>query len=244
MLLRRITKHIKDQNWFAVGVDFVIVVVGVFIGIQVANWNDTRNNEAALKASLARLDKEVTQNLDLIHNVLGYYKKGQHNYTRGREALNTCDASNDGQAALEALLFDLVSDVQPNFTTVALDQLAGESRYQGLLTPQFEADFGAYAGRLREEHEQLTSHYERMWAQHVNYHPAVTAYFPGDNETGGGEWRFALAQPFETVCADTEFRTRFIHSIGFYWSIGRRLDRLKGEIETFQTSLAAELERH
>ena len=42
MLLRRITKHVKDQNWFAVGIDFVIVVVGGFIGIQVANWNEWR----------------------------------------------------------------------------------------------------------------------------------------------------------------------------------------------------------
>ena len=45
MLLRRITKHVNDQNWFAVGVDFIIVVIGVFIGIQVANWNDARTNE-------------------------------------------------------------------------------------------------------------------------------------------------------------------------------------------------------
>lgn len=45
MLLRRITTHVKEQNWFAVGVDFIIVVIGVFIGIQVANWNDTRTNE-------------------------------------------------------------------------------------------------------------------------------------------------------------------------------------------------------
>jgi hypothetical protein len=42
MILRRITEHVKTQNWFAVGLDFVIVVVGVFIGIQVANWNAMR----------------------------------------------------------------------------------------------------------------------------------------------------------------------------------------------------------
>jgi hypothetical protein len=34
MILRRLTDHVKDQNWFAVGVDFVIVVIGVFIGIR------------------------------------------------------------------------------------------------------------------------------------------------------------------------------------------------------------------
>ncbi len=42
MLLRRITQHIKDQNWFAVFIDFFIVIAGVFIGIQVANWNEAR----------------------------------------------------------------------------------------------------------------------------------------------------------------------------------------------------------
>ena len=42
MLLRSLTKHVKDQNWFAVALDFFIVVMGVFIGIQVANWNEAR----------------------------------------------------------------------------------------------------------------------------------------------------------------------------------------------------------
>lgn len=42
MLLRSVMKHIKDQNWFAVGIDFLIVVVGVYIGIEVSNWNEKR----------------------------------------------------------------------------------------------------------------------------------------------------------------------------------------------------------
>ena len=46
MLLRRITQHVKDQNWFAVLIDFAIVVFGVFIGIQVANWNAARELES------------------------------------------------------------------------------------------------------------------------------------------------------------------------------------------------------
>lgn len=32
MLLRRVIEHVKAQNWTAVALDFVIVVVGVFIG--------------------------------------------------------------------------------------------------------------------------------------------------------------------------------------------------------------------
>jgi hypothetical protein len=36
MILRRVIEHVKAQNWTAMALDFLIVVTGVFIGIQVA----------------------------------------------------------------------------------------------------------------------------------------------------------------------------------------------------------------
>ena len=39
MILARVIEHVKAQNWTAVALDFFIVVMGVFIGIQVSNWN-------------------------------------------------------------------------------------------------------------------------------------------------------------------------------------------------------------
>ena len=61
MILRRITEHVKAQNWFAVGLDFVIVVVGVFIGIQVANWNEARRDREAEVIYLDRLEREIAE---------------------------------------------------------------------------------------------------------------------------------------------------------------------------------------
>ena len=46
MILRRVIDHVRTQNWTAVGIDFLIVVVGVFIGIQVSNWNAARQMRA------------------------------------------------------------------------------------------------------------------------------------------------------------------------------------------------------
>ena len=42
MLLRRFTQHLKDQNWFAVGLDVIVVIVGIFLGMQVTEWNEER----------------------------------------------------------------------------------------------------------------------------------------------------------------------------------------------------------
>ena len=55
MLLRSVMGHLKDQNWAAVGIDFVIVVVGVFIGLQVDDWNEARKDRADAKLYLERI---------------------------------------------------------------------------------------------------------------------------------------------------------------------------------------------
>lgn len=59
MILRRITEHVKAQNWFAVVIDFFIVVLGVFIGIQVANWDDTRKDRADEALFLEDLHEDI-----------------------------------------------------------------------------------------------------------------------------------------------------------------------------------------
>jgi len=63
MILRRVTEHVKAQNWFAVGIDFIIVVVGVFIGIQVANWNGERLDRIEASQVLDRLEEEFQMHL-------------------------------------------------------------------------------------------------------------------------------------------------------------------------------------
>ncbi|MEM9172329.1 MAG: hypothetical protein AAGA84_06450 [Pseudomonadota bacterium] len=48
----------NDHDWFAVWVDFVIVVIGVFIGLQVANWNEARQERQRASYYVDRLDRE------------------------------------------------------------------------------------------------------------------------------------------------------------------------------------------
>ncbi|MEM6898941.1 MAG: hypothetical protein AAF583_04125 [Pseudomonadota bacterium] len=62
MILRRITEHVKNQNWFAVALDFLIVVAGVFIGIQVANWNEVRQFNTQEATYLLQLRDEIQSN--------------------------------------------------------------------------------------------------------------------------------------------------------------------------------------
>lgn len=65
MLLRRVTEHVRDQNWFAVSLDVVIVVFSVFIGIQVANWNEAQADRQLGRYYLNRLVVDLTDDLKM-----------------------------------------------------------------------------------------------------------------------------------------------------------------------------------
>jgi hypothetical protein len=60
MILRRVMEHVRTQNWFAVGLDFGIVVIGVFVGIQVSNWNQERVGAEQQQRYLERLESDFT----------------------------------------------------------------------------------------------------------------------------------------------------------------------------------------
>ena len=42
MVIRSVRQHVAAHNWFAVAVDVGVVVLGVFLGTQVSNWNADR----------------------------------------------------------------------------------------------------------------------------------------------------------------------------------------------------------
>jgi hypothetical protein len=42
MILRSFADSIRKQDWLAVAIEFVIVVAGIFVGLQVTDWNEGR----------------------------------------------------------------------------------------------------------------------------------------------------------------------------------------------------------
>ncbi len=64
MILRRPLEHAKSQNWFAVTLDFLIVVMGVFVGIEVANWNQARHDRQEERRYYGQLLVDLRSDLE------------------------------------------------------------------------------------------------------------------------------------------------------------------------------------
>ena len=61
MILQRLSQSIRKQDWFTVFVETMIVVLGVFIGLQVNNWNAERVARAEADDLLARMLVEAQE---------------------------------------------------------------------------------------------------------------------------------------------------------------------------------------
>jgi len=137
MLLRRITTHLKDQNWFAVYLDLTIVVVGVFIGIQVSNWNETLTDNRDYSKALARLSTEVETNLTILDDIDSDMEISLKNVDRAISALQSCAESKENQNLVNIGLSEIKGTYGIYLRNNSLKELTSNPR---LLSLQSEAE--------------------------------------------------------------------------------------------------------
>ena len=75
MILRRLAQNLKQQNWTAIWIEFVLLVAGVFLGIQAANWNEQRAEDAKANAYLARIRGDLETDLQAIERRVVFWSQ-------------------------------------------------------------------------------------------------------------------------------------------------------------------------
>ena len=102
MVIRRIRDHVADQNWFAVGIDFAIVVAGIVIGTQVNNWNAARADRAKSAQYRTRLVGELRYDQRQYHQQYLYYVAARRHGVAALHALQHPSATPDEQFLIDA----------------------------------------------------------------------------------------------------------------------------------------------
>jgi hypothetical protein len=67
MILRRISVHIRDQNWFATVLELITIVIGLFLGLQVDNWWEGQKEARIESTYLQELREDFVFNKSSLH---------------------------------------------------------------------------------------------------------------------------------------------------------------------------------
>jgi hypothetical protein len=59
MILKRMARNIRKQDWFVVFIEIMIVVIGILIGLQIDDWNQSRLDRIQESSYLKRLSVDL-----------------------------------------------------------------------------------------------------------------------------------------------------------------------------------------
>ena len=136
MIFRRIKAHIEKENWFAVAIDFFIVVIGILIAFQITNWSTARHDKQVYDEALERVVTELNKNIEM----QGYVRGGIANelpiVQRALEDLRACRTDVDAMANIKAAMTPLNAPYVMLFETAALEQFLGNDSFLQYQSPE------------------------------------------------------------------------------------------------------------
>jgi hypothetical protein len=241
MIVRRLSTSIRKQDWFTVLIETLIVFLGVFLGIQLGNWNEARQNQSGLVSAVERLKGEAELNLKIADGVIQLIDEFEDERIAAMRAIATCDPSEEAKQSVESVIEDMLSDLSPELVDFSLTELGRRDEYLDRLSDDFREAMNTYQGHLAEEKSALATNNGLLWDQHVVKHPAIGIEFmSGDEETSSA---LKLRVPLAELCQDAEFQRQFGVTAGFVGSNKMRLERFQARTRVYLDALQNEQTR-
>jgi hypothetical protein len=74
MILRRLVTALSKQSWLTLVLELVVVVVGIFLGLQVDSWNDARKDRVLEQQYLASLKADFQADIEELDEAIALAK--------------------------------------------------------------------------------------------------------------------------------------------------------------------------
>jgi len=74
MILRRLVTALRKQSWLTVVLELVVVVVGIFLGLQVDSWNDARKDRVLEQQYVASLKADFQADIEELDEAIALAK--------------------------------------------------------------------------------------------------------------------------------------------------------------------------
>lgn len=135
MILRRLIENLQQQKWTAIAIELVIVVLGVFIGIQAQQlqrgWEERRLERVYLNRILADITLSIDTNALNITRLEGY-SNGQALVV---ESLRRCALDEDQRDAFADGISDIAKVGPSVFVLSTMDELLSAGQFSLIRNP-------------------------------------------------------------------------------------------------------------
>lgn len=173
MILRRFMSHVTDQNWFAVGLDVIVVITGIFLGMQVTDWNEERKNQYEFRLLVDRMANEAADGIRAVDDYLVLHSLIIDRSSKFISSLNKpqpCGLTNE---AMSLGVIAITSFPPLKFDLMVLDELVQSGRVDLIRDDDFRLELARTRSNLTLIKEQWTRYYQSKGATERVIFPAL-----------------------------------------------------------------------
>ena len=243
MLLRSITKHIKEQNWLAVALDFVIVVIGVFVGLQAVEWNEKQKENELEVTYLERLKDEIQRSLQHNEGVTNrVILEGAEKVKLVIRSLEKCELAEEHKDLFAQGLYTLGQFETAYVDTNAIEELKSTGRW-GVIDNRAIQDSIEKISRQIDYQARVQPQFVMMIGPPINYvRQHVRFQIDGpDSATPDTVTADRAIYDFEQLCQDQRFLASLSSIQATIYQIVEWNQRISAFMENSIKALEAEL---
>ena len=206
MILRRLARSLRDQNWTTITIEFVLLVLGVFLGIQAANWNAAVIERREARAAMLRLEADLRLSVELTDGGIASMAENARQADLVFERLRTCTLPEAERDDFANGLYRLGKSTTARYVRTTFDELRDSGRL-GFLGDAGLRQALDEAARRQELHEVVFRLIMARTDPHMAYIENHVIWDIGDASGGYAQigWN-RVDIDFDAACRDRRFR--------------------------------------
>lgn len=252
MILRRLSRYVAEQNWIAVAIEFVLIVLGIYLGLWLGNLNEDRQDRELYSEAFGRVVVELENNLAGIEADQGAIRERLPVVQQALEDLRACRTGPEAEANVQAALAPIQWEIEFILDTHALDQLIANEAflpYQDAATRETLMEVISHIDQMQRYSIEINDELESdpLSTLHIaepgelsyaSPDDLIAAFERGEVE-GGSMWRDTkLIAPLEVACRENAFLMEFYSwEVSAYWhtvAAHSLADTIRVGLETLQ----------
>ncbi len=127
MILARLAKALRRQDWQSVVVEILIVVVGILFALQLDTWNESRKDRNLEQIYLQRLSADLQGDIDGFKNLRRIFQEKFEFIEEIKSGFTPEHIEHDARSWLERLRYSLYVSL-PTVRSATFDELAGSGQ--------------------------------------------------------------------------------------------------------------------
>lgn len=228
MILRRLAESIRAQNWFTVLLEVLIVVIGIFVGLQVDDWNRARIQQDEESEYLARLADDLRESIEGTKFDIDWMSKTARLGNNVMQSLEACDLPKEQEDDFATGLYRIGKVVPFYLVRGTLDELKSTGKLATFSNTKLKRKIND-AIQEYEAHRDIVIDLRGRMAPQISYIDSRV----GTRITGpiGGLSKVSIDKQigdFEELCKDRRFLLAVTAATNYSWNqIERSLAILK-----------------